>query len=198
MRKNILKGEICHIYLRGVDKQIIFKDEEDYVRFSNLLNYCNRSDSKQFSNFLKNGKKKVEKILKEKKEDYINTIIRTLMPNHFHLSIISLGDGFVGKYMQKVLDSYTKYFNSKYKRKGHLFEQKYDYRKINNDYDLHNTIDYIYNNPAKLLDKDYKHINLLNGEYHLTKEQKSFIKKYPYTFKGDVFKIYKEYFKLPY
>ena len=176
MRTKMLKKEICHIYLRGVDKQKIFKDENDYKRFKMLLNFCNKKNRMSFSEFLKKKDRNEEKFLNEKKEDYANIIIQTLMPNHFHSSLICLGNGYISKYMQKVLDSYTRYFNIKYKRKGHLFECKYEFRRITDDHDLQNTIDYIYNNPAKLLDKNYNHKDFLNGNYKMSKKQKGLLK----------------------
>jgi putative transposase len=198
MRTNILKDETCHIYLRGVDKQNIFRDTSDYKRFANLLKYCNRNERKSFSDFIRGSKQYIKKVMEEDREDYVNTIIRTLMPNHFHLLVTCLEEGYVGKYMQRVLDSYTKYFNTKYNRKGHLFEQKYEYRRITNDHDLQNMIDYIFNNPAKLLDENYNHKKYIMETYFISEEQKEFVKNYPYTFKGNVFNVYKKLYNLNY
>jgi len=46
----------------------------------------------------------------------------SLMSNHFHLVVKELVDGGVSKYLQKMLNAYTKYFNTKYKKSGHLFQ----------------------------------------------------------------------------
>lgn len=196
MRKPILKNSIYHLYLRGTDKKDIFLDESDYQRFLNLLKYCNRKDSIAFSTLMRKKKIDILKILNTIIENLGKVIIATLMPNHFHILIKCMNDGSISKYMQKVLGSYARYFNNKYKKQGYKFENKFQYRRIENDYDLQNTIDYIYHNPAKLLDKEYKHIDLLNGKYKLSAQQKSYIKNYPYTYKGPTFAKYKKRFDL--
>jgi len=198
MREKINIGEYGHVYLRGVDKKDIFLEQSDYERFLKLLKYCNKKNSLSFSVLLRRKKEKIDEALSDITEDLNNVIIATLMPNHFHILIRCIGDYSVGKHMHKVLDSYARYFNKKYAKKGYRFESKYQYRKIENEHDLQNTIDYIYNNPAKLLDKEYKHIDLLNGKYKLSKKQSDFVKKYPHTYKGPTFAEYRRRFNLEY
>lgn len=196
MRKPILKNNIYHVYLRGIDKKDIFRDESDYQRFLKLLKYCNRKDSIHFSTLMRKEKKDILKILNAIIEDLGKIIIATLMPNHFHILIKCINNGSISKYMQKVLGSYALYFNKKYKKQGYKFENKFQYRRIENDYDLQNTIDYIYHNPTKLLDREYTHIDLLNKKYKLSRQQKTLIKNYPYTYKGPTFAKYKKRFNL--
>ncbi len=190
-RTKIKKDEYCHIYLRGIEKKDIFIDESDYLRFLKLINHCNKKNSIAFSTLIRKKKEEISNILNEKKEELSNIIIGTLMPNHFHILVKCVFDGSIGKYMQKVLNSYAKYFNNKYAKKGYRFENKYQYRKITDEYDLKNTINYIYNNSAKLYDKNYDHKDYISGKYKMTKEQKLFVKKYPYTFKGKNYNEYK-------
>jgi len=149
-----------------------------------LIKYYNRKTNQPFSSIFKKEPEELRTILQTYKEDYGQILISTLMPNHFHILIKCLEDGSIGKYMQKILTAFSMYFNKRYSKDGHTFESKYKYRKIENEYDLRNTIDYIYNNPVKLLDKNYKHVDLINGQYNLSKEQEEFIRKYPYTFQG--------------
>ena len=196
MREKIFSGEYLHLYLRGVKKEDIFLDQLDYQRFMILLKHCNKKDSEPLSVLFKKKQTEIYASLSNVKEDYGNIIISTLMPNHFHILIQCLEDGSVGKYMQRVLTAFAKYFNNRHSEKGHKFENKYQYRKITNDYDLQNTIDYIYHNPAKLLDENYKHIDLINGKYKLSKKQKDFLKDYFYTYKGPSFPDYREKFSL--
>jgi putative transposase len=196
VRKPLVEDAYYHLYLRGIDKKDIFLDEKDYQRFLNLLIYCNRKNSVSFSTLLRKTKSEIDKALNIIKEELGEIIIATLMPNHFHICIKCLEDKSVGKFMQKVLGSYAMYFNRRYKKEGRKFERSYQYRQISDDNDLQNTIDYIYNNPAKLLDKKYKHIKLLNGQYQLSIKQKFLVKNYPYTYKGLTFVEYKKQFEL--
>ena len=52
------------------------------------------------------------------------------------------------------------------------------FQNIYYEYDLQNTIDYIYHNPAKLLDNNYKHLDFLNGLYKLSRDQINYVKNY--------------------
>ena len=44
------------------------------------------------------------------------------MPDHFHLLLEEAEDGNVSKFLSLVTNSYTKYFNARYKRSGPLFK----------------------------------------------------------------------------
>lgn len=189
MREKILANEYIHIYSRGSDKKDLFYDKQDYYRFFNLLKYYNKKNTISFSSLLKKKGAEITKILGEYTEDYVEILIFTLMPNHFHLVIKCLGDGSVGKYMHKVLTAFAMYFNKKYSKTGHRFESKYKYRKIQDDTDLKNAINYVYLNPAKILDGIYSHIDFLNGKYRLSYKQRKFISKYPFTFQGPTLEI---------
>lgn len=43
------------------------------------------------------------------------------MDNHFHLIVKEQKEKGISNYMMKILDGYTKYFNTKYQQTGHLF-----------------------------------------------------------------------------
>lgn len=101
------------------------------------------------------------------------------MPNHFHLLIKQLRDGGIKEFMQKVINSYTKYYNIKHNRVGHLFQGTFKAVPIKNDEQLLHVSRYIHLNPyVSDLTKDletYPHssypafINLSN-DILLTKE----------------------------
>lgn len=190
MLEKTTKENYYHVYSRGTDKNKIFLDEQDYKRFLNLLKYCNRKNSLSFTVLMKKNKKEIQEALTTIKEDLNNIIIATLMPNHFHIFLKCLEDNSAGVMMQKILNSYAKYFNRKYKKLGRRFENTYRRRRIDNEYDFQNVIDYIYNNPAKLLDRNYDHKNYLAGVYKMSEEQKEFVKNYPYTYKGPTFNYF--------
>lgn len=47
------------------------------------------------------------------------------MPNHFHLIVFEREEGGIAKYMQRSLNAYTKYFNTKNDKSGHVFQGTY-------------------------------------------------------------------------
>ena len=71
-----------------------------------------------------------------------------LMPNHYHLILKGLIEGGIAKFMNKINIGYTKYFNKKYDRSGHLFEGKYKSKEINADFYLTYLTGYIHLNPV--------------------------------------------------
>jgi putative transposase len=73
-----------------------------------------------------------------------------LMPNHFHLILKGNEEKSISKFMQRLGNAYTKYFNTKYERKGHLFSGKYNSILIDsNEYLLYLSA-YIHLNPREL------------------------------------------------
>ena len=59
-----------------------------------------------------------------------------LMPNHLHLLLRQLMDGGISKFMSNFANSYTRYFNTKSKRKGPVFEGKFKAKRIETDEQL--------------------------------------------------------------
>lgn len=72
-----------------------------------------------------------------------------LMPNHYHLILKELLDGGITKFMRKLNSGYTKYFNIKHQRSGHLFEGKYKYKEVDADFYLTHLTGYIHINPVR-------------------------------------------------
>ena len=61
-----------------------------------------------------------------------------LNPNHYHFLITPLQEKGVEKFMQRLGNGYTKYFNNRYKRDGVLFQGKFKSKHIDsNEYLLH-------------------------------------------------------------
>ncbi len=77
------------------------------------------------------------------------------MPNHFHLLIEQVGDISISSLILKLCTSYTRYLNKKYKRVGHVFQDKFKAVLIENNPQLMWTSAYIHMNAVK--DKIVKH-----------------------------------------
>lgn len=150
----IVVGEFYHIYNRGNDKQNIFIDNRDWVRFIFLILYF-QSPIKFFqigrsvSLYLKQSIFDVpaEKITQDR---YVELISFTLMPNHFHLIVHEFKENGISQYMQRVLNAYTKYFNIKYEKSGHLFQGPFQIVHIENNEQLLHLSAYIHRNQREI------------------------------------------------
>lgn len=60
--------------------------------------------------------------LEMKNDKLVDIISFCFMPNHFHLLLQQHADGGVSKFIKHVTDSYTRYFNTKRKPVGPLFQ----------------------------------------------------------------------------
>ncbi len=111
-----------HILSRGIGKQMIFEDDSDYLYF-------------------------LHKLKKTLEEDDFDVIAYCLMENHFHL-LLRISSG-MDRIMKKICTSYAIYYNKKYERAGHLFQDRYKSVPIESEASLLNTVRYIHNNPVK-------------------------------------------------
>ncbi len=158
MRKiHIAQGEYYHIFNRGNNRQVIFLDEHDKIRFLFLIIYLQsplffENLNRQIFHFLKNKlfniNKDVENQITNKR--YVELINFALMPNHFHLTVHEFKEKGIAQYMQRVLCAYTKYFNNKYKKSGHLFQGPYKAVHIEDNNQLLYLSTYIHRNPRGL------------------------------------------------
>jgi len=133
MRKTrFAKGEFYHIYNRGTDKRPIFMDPEDFDRFITSMIEFNALDpigSLYLNSF--------EKSLRRRTSKLVNIICYCLNPNHFHMLLEEVAEGGISEFMKR-MGGYTKYFNSKYKRNGVLFQGKFKASHVDtNEYLLH-------------------------------------------------------------
>lgn len=148
----LIQGEYFHLYNRGNDKKVIFKDKEDYDRFIGLMYACNQKENFKSDNLQKN-----EGLFNVKRKNLlVNIGAYCLMPNHFHIILIQIEDKGISKFMKKLLTAYVMYFNKKYERTGSLFEGKFKAEHAGNDRYLKYLYSYIHLNPIKLINKKWK------------------------------------------
>lgn len=80
----------------------------------------------------------------------VKILVFCLMPNHFHLILQQLEDGGISEFIRRMLDSYTRYFNTKNDRVGSLFQGKFKAKIVETDEYLLHLSKYIHRNPLKL------------------------------------------------
>lgn len=153
-REKIALGEYYHIFNRGNNKQNIFFDNRDRIRFLFLILYFQSSlpiynIGRQVSHFAKHQMFNIsmEKIIKDRTTELISFVF---MPNHFHLILHEIEQGGISKYIGRIQDGYTKYINTKYTKSGHLFQGAFQRIYIKNDEQLLYLSAYIHRNPREL------------------------------------------------
>ncbi|MDP3785408.1 MAG: transposase [bacterium] len=154
---SIAPGEHYHIFNRGNNKQSLFLDKRDWARFLFLIIHLQspavfQNISRQVSGFVKNrafniSEDDIEEIMRGK---YVELVNFAMMPNHFHLTAREFKEGGMAQYMQRVLCAYTKYFNAKYQKSGHLFQGPYKAVHIEDNEQLLYLSAYIHRNPREL------------------------------------------------
>jgi len=150
-------NEYLHVFNRGMHKQPVFRIEADYIRFLFLsLTFQGKATIKNVSREIKqNVQSSTLHIDAELEKDILkNRIVELvtfcLMPNHFHLVVHELIEGGISKYMQRIMTAYTKYFNLRHDKTGHLFQGRYKSVLIDNDKQLMHLSAYIHKNPIEI------------------------------------------------
>jgi putative transposase len=147
--KNTIKLDVAesyyHVYARGVAKQPIFLDEDDYSYFRMLFaRHLSLTATKSRAN-----------VAYPQFRNDIELVAYCQMLNHFHLLVYQNGQGALPSFMRSVMTAYSKYFNAKYKRTGPVFESRYKAARVDsNEYLLHISR-YIHMNPRHY--RNYKH-----------------------------------------
>ena len=117
------KTGIYHVIVRGISQQNIFHDDEDYRRYLDLLD-------------------RVKKNCGFKLYGYC------LMENHVHLLIQEFQDE-LSLVMKRVGIGYAWWYNWKYNRTGHVFQDRFKSECVEDDTYLLTVTRYIQQNPVK-------------------------------------------------
>lgn len=140
-----------HIIARGNNKQDIFYDTKDKLKF-------------------------IKELRKTKEKYQYNLYAYALMPNHIHLAIKENQDS-ISKIMQSLLSSYAQYTNKKYERIGYVFQDRFHSKPIEDEIYLKNVIRYIHLNPQKAGIAPYSKYEWSSYLEYMKKESKLIDKK---------------------
>lgn len=141
-------GYVYHILSRGVNRAPIVLDDRDFQRFLSVFDYCRYSDYPfKFSFFKTLSREQREKIRAGLKEKFIGVIAYCLMPNHFHFVLRQEMDNGIVSFINRLLTSYTKFFNTKHKRSGPLFDGRFKAVLVETDEQLLHLVRYVHLNP---------------------------------------------------
>lgn len=144
-KKPFVNKEYYHIFNRGVDKRKVFLNGDDFNRFLQSMDefnsvvpigsiYENSFNKKK----LRHSVSKFESRKKKEKDKLVSFICYCINPNHYHFLLEQMVDNGIEKFMQRLGNGYTKFFNNKYLRSGSLFQGRYKSVHIDsNEYLLH-------------------------------------------------------------
>ena len=153
MRSHIFaKGEFYHIYTHAIEGRNLFNDERDYQRFITVLFGANSALS--IPRIEKNSYPNLVWEMRDSKldmgEPLVDIVSFCFMPTHIHLILGERAGGNISYFMHKLQVSFSKYYNIRYDRRGHLFERSFNSRHMeDNDY-LLNVSCYVHGNPGKI------------------------------------------------
>lgn len=147
----LVNGEYYHLYNRGVAKQPIFSYKRDYERFLLCLSYYHFNNLPfKLSRLLQIPVIERDLILQglqESNDKTVEIIAFCLMPNHFHLLVRQIKDQGISKFLKQVTNSYTRYFNTKHKRVGPIFQGSFKAVHIDSNEQLLHLSRYLHLNP---------------------------------------------------
>jgi len=119
------QNKYYHLYNRTNNKELLFRNEENYIYFLKKYRYYFDSE--------------------------FDTISYCLMPTHFHFLIKVTGED-VDKIKKRIgifLRSYTNAYNKRFERTGTLFQQKTKTKLIDKDQYFKTLVVYIHQNPIR-------------------------------------------------
>ena len=163
-------GEYYHIYNRGVLKQNIFLDRRDYSRFLFLILFFQspitfNNIGRPISSFVRSSTFNIDSqdVISDR---FVELSAFALMPNHIHLLVKETKENSLARYMHRINTAYTKYFNTKYRRSGHLFQSRYKSVLVDDNDQLLYLSAYIHKNPKTLKDWRTKFHNYPWSSHH--------------------------------
>lgn len=125
------------MYNRGHNKNIIFKEDEDYLFFLKRV--------RQILGLQKSG---MSRWMSPLPENSFKILCYCLMPNHFHFLVHQETNIPVSKFLSKLSTSYGAFFNKKYDQVGSVFQDQFKAKTIDDDSYLTYLSVYIHKNPT--------------------------------------------------
>ena len=121
---------IYHVMLRGINRQDIFEEPDDYWAFIKILSTVQTRFADDHSSRICTS--------------HIHAYC--LMPNHIHL-LLCEKEWDLGEVVKSIAASYALFYNKKYGRIGHLFQDRFKSEPVNDQGYFFTLLRYIHQNP---------------------------------------------------
>lgn len=122
---------VYHVMLRGINRDRIFHEENDFLKFEKIL---------------KSMVTPVDEV--DSSTACCKLHAYCLMPNHVHLLIEEMSDD-IGTVMKRIGIAYVSYFNKHYDRTGPLFEDRFKSEPVGDVGYFVTLLRYIHQNPVE-------------------------------------------------
>ncbi len=122
-KRKISSTGIYHIILRGNQQHILFADEDDFLKFEELL---------------QKGRENSAYLL----------FVYCLMDNHVHL-LLQESKVSISSSLHSISSAYASYFNYRYQMSGHVFQDRFHSYPVEDRQYFLTCVRYICNNPVK-------------------------------------------------
>lgn len=120
--RQLSESGLYHVMLRGVNRDAIFLEDADCERF-------------------------LQALAEVKEASGCRVLAYCLMHNHVHL-VLRAGDEPIGAIVKRLGVRYAGWFNHKYGRVGHLFQDRFKSLPVDDDAYLVTLLRYVWNNPV--------------------------------------------------
>jgi putative transposase len=122
--RSALSGyRLFHVTARGVDRCLIYQDDEDYSLFLRLFRRAMHREEVQAHAYC-------------------------LMPNHYH-AVLEGGIELISSAMRWLNGSYAREFNARHGRSGHLFQERYYSGVVESEAHLGRACEYVWENAVR-------------------------------------------------
>jgi len=149
-KEPLITGEYYHVFNRGVEHRLIFSSKRDYQRALLAIHYYRFANLPvKLSRYLIYSSQQREAFFERSghNEKLVEVLCFCFMPNHFHFLLNQKKDMGISKFLGNFQNSYTRFFNTKYDRDGHLFKGQFKAVRVEKDEQLMHLSRYIHLNP---------------------------------------------------
>lgn len=177
-------GFIYHVYNRGIEKRITFRNKYEYMRATEAFRFYQYANiPMRLSRYLslsKEDKLMFLNSVQSKLVKHVDIIAYCLMPNHFHFLLKQNIEDGIPRFIANFTNSYTKFFNVKENREGPLFQGVFKATFVETTEQLMHISRYIHLNPvvsSLVKAEDLQYYPWSSYQHYFDKDTNCFVNK---------------------
>ena len=148
-KDKFVEGEIYHVFNKSISGYAILKNLDNAQRFLNTFEYYNSSlNLKSYSQSIRTKKFEYKNIIYPIDNTLCKILTYCIMPDHYHFLLKIVKDNSFSKFIGDLENSFTRYFNIKFDRKGPLWQNSFKAVEIRSNEQLLHVSRYIHLNPT--------------------------------------------------
>ncbi len=146
----LITDSFYHVFNKTIESKNIFTNPAHCELVLDLFRYYRSLKSFRSYSLYKSLSPQLRKIIDKTTNDQkfyrIEIYSHILMPTHFHILLRQKAANGISQFISNVINSFTRYFNLRYKRKGPIFLTKFKARRVMNREEFIHTSRYIHLN----------------------------------------------------